>query len=68
MTASIKSYTFLIFAIANALFIPVIWIFYPETKGRTLEALDLIFAKAYDEKVRPVHGASPARPPPSHSL
>lgn len=40
MTASIKSYTFLIFAIANAIFIPIIYIFYPETKGRTLEAID----------------------------
>jgi len=41
MIASIGWGTFLIFAIANALFIPVIWVFYPETKGRTLEAIDL---------------------------
>jgi hypothetical protein len=55
MTASIGWATFLIFAIANALFIPVIYFFYPETKGRTLEAIDLIFAKAFEEKTRPTH-------------
>jgi hypothetical protein len=55
MTASIGWATFLIFAIANALFIPVIYFFYPETKGRTLEAIDVIFATAYTEKERPTH-------------
>jgi hypothetical protein len=55
MTASIGWGTFLIFAVANALFIPVIWFYYPETKGRTLEAIDLIFATAYEEKERPTH-------------
>ncbi|KAL7412856.1 general substrate transporter [Mrakia frigida] len=55
MIASIGWGTFLIFAVANALFIPVIWVFYPETKGRTLEAIDLIFATAFEEKERPTH-------------
>jgi hypothetical protein len=55
MTASIGWATFLIFAVANALFIPVIYFFYPETKGRTLEAIDVIFATAYEEKERPTH-------------
>ncbi|KAL7412153.1 general substrate transporter [Mrakia frigida] len=55
MIASIGWGTFLIFAVANALFIPVIYIFYPETKGRTLEAIDLIFATAFEEKERPTH-------------
>ena len=41
MIASIRWGTFLIFAVANALFIPVIYFYYPETKGRTLEAIDL---------------------------
>ncbi|GJN93425.1 hypothetical protein Rhopal_006480-T1 [Rhodotorula paludigena] len=40
---------FLFFAIWNALFIPVIYFFYIETAGRTLEEIDLIFAKAYAE-------------------
>ena len=34
MTASIDSYTFLLFAIANMIFLPIIWVFYPETAGR----------------------------------
>ncbi|GAA5916141.1 sugar porter family MFS transporter [Sporobolomyces salmoneus] len=41
---------FLFFAVWNALFIPIIWLFYIETAGRTLEEIDLIFAKGYAEK------------------
>ncbi|GAA6033151.1 hypothetical protein JCM8097_002970 [Rhodosporidiobolus ruineniae] len=41
---------FLFFACWNALFIPVIYFFYPETKGKTLEEIDLIFAKGFAEK------------------
>lgn len=42
--------TFLFFGIINLCFLPIIWIFYPETKGRSLEELDVIFAKAYTTK------------------
>ncbi len=42
--------TFLFFGIVNACFFPVIWLFYVETKGRTLEEIDIIFAKAYTNK------------------
>ena len=38
---------YLFFAIMNFLFIPVIFWFYPETAGRELEEIDIIFAKAY---------------------
>lgn len=38
---------FLFFAVMNALFIPVIWFFYIETAGRTLEEIDLIFASGF---------------------
>ncbi|GAA5838561.1 hypothetical protein JCM3766R1_006011 [Sporobolomyces carnicolor] len=41
---------FLFFAVWNALFIPIIYFFYVETAGRTLEEIDLIFAKGYAEK------------------
>lgn len=41
---------FLFFAVWNALFIPIIYLFYVETAGRTLEEIDLIFAKGYAEK------------------
>lgn len=53
MTASIDAYTFLLFAIANCIFFPIIWIFYPETSGRTLEELDVLFAHAHITKRRP---------------
>ncbi|KAI7219541.1 general substrate transporter [Hortaea werneckii] len=42
---------YLFFAIINALFIPTIYFFYPETAGRTLEEIDLIFAKGYLENM-----------------
>lgn len=34
MTASIGAFTFLLFAIANMIFLPFIYFFYPETSGR----------------------------------
>jgi uncharacterized RDD family membrane protein YckC len=44
MIARIGWGTYLFFAAWNAIFIPVIWFFYPETSGRSLEEIDLIFA------------------------
>ncbi|KAL9080275.1 MAG: hypothetical protein Q9157_000925 [Trypethelium eluteriae] len=49
--------TYLFFAILNALFIPCIWIFYPETAGRSLEEIDIIFAKGYCENMSYVKAA-----------
>lgn len=37
--------TFIIFAILNAVWIPIIYCFYPETKGLELEDIDHIFEK-----------------------
>ncbi|TKA31101.1 hypothetical protein B0A50_02070 [Salinomyces thailandicus] len=48
---------YLFFAIVNALFIPVIYFFYPETAGRTLEEIDLIFAKGFLENKSYVRAA-----------
>lgn len=44
---------YLFFALMNYLFIPVIFFFYPETAGRSLEEIDIIFAKAFVEKRQP---------------
>ncbi|KAL9058952.1 MAG: hypothetical protein Q9162_001510 [Coniocarpon cinnabarinum] len=41
--------TYLFFACVNACFLPVIYFFYPETKRRSLEEIDIIFAKGYVE-------------------
>ncbi|KAE8361638.1 hypothetical protein BDV27DRAFT_147647 [Aspergillus caelatus] len=49
--------TYLFFAAWNAVFIPIIWLFYPETAGRSLEEIDLIFAKGYVEKMSYVRAA-----------
>lgn len=36
--------TYYLFGIANAISIPVVWAFYPESNQRTLEEIDLLFA------------------------
>lgn len=50
LLTSISWGTFLLFGCLNFAFIPLIWVFYPETAGRTLEEIDVIFAKGYVEK------------------
>ena len=40
---------YLFFALINLLAIPFAYFFYPETAGRQLEEIDLIFAKAHVE-------------------
>ena len=49
--------TYLFFAVMNALFIPCIWLFYPEIASRSLEEIDLIFAKGYCENLSYVTAA-----------
>ncbi|RYO79593.1 hypothetical protein DL766_001203 [Monosporascus sp. MC13-8B] len=49
--------TYLFFAVLNAIFFPIIFFFYPETAGRTLEEIDLIFAKGHLENKSYVHAA-----------
>jgi hypothetical protein len=51
MIANISWGTYLFFAVVNACFIPIIYFFYPETRKRSLEEIDLIFAKGYIEKI-----------------
>jgi hypothetical protein len=40
---TILSRTYVIFAVLNVSFIPIIYFFFPETQGLTLEALDSVF-------------------------
>ena len=49
--------TYLFFALVNACFIPVIYFLYPETKQRSLEEIDIIFAKGYAENISYVRAA-----------
>jgi sugar porter (SP) family MFS transporter len=49
--------TYLFFAALNACFFPIIYFFYPETAGRTLEEIDLIFAKGHAENMNYVKAA-----------
>ncbi|KAK1140133.1 hypothetical protein N8T08_010610 [Aspergillus melleus] len=57
MIASINWGTYLFFAALNGLFIPVVWFFYPETANRSLEEIDIIFAKGYTESISYVTAA-----------
>ncbi|GKT89182.1 sugar transporter stl1 [Colletotrichum tofieldiae] len=43
---SIKHHTYTIFAIINAIIVPVTYFFFPETAYRSLEEMDSIFAKS----------------------
>lgn len=49
--------TYLFFAVVNACFLPVIWFFYPETANRSLEEIDIIFAKGSVENMSYVRAA-----------
>lgn len=44
MFQNIEEKTLYIFGIANAITIPLVWAFYPESNQRTLEEMDLLFA------------------------
>ncbi|KAI1803535.1 general substrate transporter [Daldinia bambusicola] len=49
MISNIGWGTYLFFAVVNACFLPIIWFFYPETARRSLEEIDIIFAKGFVE-------------------
>ncbi|KAH0839346.1 general substrate transporter [Lanmaoa asiatica] len=46
--------TYIVFAALNAAIIPVVYFLFPETGGRSLEDLDVVFALAYNEGLDPV--------------
>lgn len=58
MIANIGWATYLVFAIINACFLPVIFFFYPETQGRSLEEIDIIFAKGFVEDMSYVRASN----------
>ncbi|KAL0262213.1 hypothetical protein SLS55_003652 [Diplodia seriata] len=57
MIDSIGWGTYLFFAVVNACFFPIIYFFYPETRMRSLEEIDLIFAKGFLENMSYVTAA-----------
>lgn len=57
MITNIHWGTYLFFAIVNACFLPVIYFTYPETAKRSLEEIDIIFAKGYCENIGYVKAA-----------
>lgn len=58
MISNIGAYTYLFFAVINASFLPFIYIFFPETAHRSLEEIDIIFAKGSVEKMSYVKAAA----------
>lgn len=57
MIGSIGWGTYLFFAAVNACFLPLIYWLYPETRLRSLEEIDIIFAKGFTEKISYVKAA-----------
>ena len=57
MITNIHWGTYLFFAIVNACFIPLIYFTYLETARRSLEEIDIIFAKGYCENIGYVRAA-----------
>ncbi|KAF4120208.1 Sugar (and other) transporter [Geosmithia morbida] len=57
MISNIHWGTYLFFAVMNAIFFPIIYFFFPETANRSLEEIDIIFAKGFVEKKSYVQAA-----------
>ena len=57
MITNIHWGTYLFFAVVNACFLPLIYFTYPETAKRSLEEIDIIFAKGYCENISYVRAA-----------
>ncbi|KAF4574853.1 hypothetical protein EYR36_006204 [Pleurotus pulmonarius] len=52
--ANISWRTYIVFACLNAILAPLVYFFFPETAGRSLEDMDVIFAYAYNHGLSPV--------------
>ncbi|CAE6435206.1 unnamed protein product [Rhizoctonia solani] len=51
---NIGYHTYTVFACLNAFIIPIVYFYFPETAGKSLEDMDVVFAQAYNEGVSPV--------------
>ncbi|PWO01221.1 hypothetical protein FA09DRAFT_347673 [Tilletiopsis washingtonensis] len=47
MLAALTYRTYIVFAVTNAALVPMVYFFFPETKSRSLEELDVMFAQAH---------------------
>ncbi|CRK43607.1 hypothetical protein BN1723_016227 [Verticillium longisporum] len=52
--ANLQWKTYVMFAVFNAALIPCVYLYFPETSKRSLEEIDLYFARAWSEGVSPV--------------
>ncbi|KAI9000876.1 general substrate transporter [Trametes punicea] len=59
--------TYIVFAALNAFIIPIVYFFFPETAGRSLEDMDVVFALAYNEGMSPVKVSLRKDVPPAGS-
>ncbi|QRW17728.1 Sugar (and other) transporter [Rhizoctonia solani] len=64
---NIGYHTYTVFACLNAFIIPVVYFYFPETAGRSLEDMDVVFAQAYNEGVSPVSVSLRKDVPPAGS-
>lgn len=60
--ANLGYQTYIIFAVLNAAILPCVYFYFPETKSRSLEELDIVFASAHADKVNPVKRAKEMPP------
>ncbi|CAE6413359.1 unnamed protein product [Rhizoctonia solani] len=65
---NIGYHTYTVFACLNAFIIPVVYFYFPETAGKSLEDMDVVFAQAYNEGVSPVSVSLRKDLPPAGSL
>lgn len=69
-TTNLGSRFWIIFAVLNASFVPIVYFFFPETKGRSLEEIDEIFwlSNGFDVvKIARTHKSSSAARPDEES-
>ncbi|KAL5519459.1 hypothetical protein ACEPAH_1142 [Sanghuangporus vaninii] len=59
--------TYIVFASLNAFIFPIVYFFFPETAGRSLEDMDVVFALAHNEGVSPVKVSLRKDVPPAGS-